>query len=1060
MRWVGLTILVVALIVAAIWVRDWPSPPEAVPAAGLPAGASEVAVGEHSAPLHQEAPVARAVEDRVVPSREVVERPAHRGTLIDSTGSPVANARVSWASIPSLIAEASPDWDEVDWTVVEQHTVWTDSDVNGNFTFLELPPAASNHGSVIWVTHPDHMATSIIFSDPDVDLPAESRVVMQEAPARRAHVVNESGEPAEGAAVRQFAIANSDDDPQVAAARRVFYRESQTDGTGVASLSTFQGREALYALRAREVSEPLVRDCSGDVTLRLSPSFLATGLVALPTAVPEGEQVRVSYSTRNADRWDELGRCLVAPDGSWGPATIPLLTTDTYRFSVTGGGVVRQDREIAPPVAGETVRIDFDSTLGLDQWFYIVDGATDGVLLDASVEVRWQEDDSSWTSIEARPRDDGYILARGCRSGSIRYEARAPGYSSYQSEPIVIPMPEPLTFKVELFRAGRVTGRCEFAGKPVLNFAVLYWPGSDIYDRKNEHFRDSEDGIFVLESVPEGELSLVAHADGYGQSEVVMTTVAPGETTDIVLELSRALLGRGVVIDQLTDNPIESAAIQLYAGQGSQPIHATGATAYSDSEGQFELAGLSAISSTFRVAAAGYSDSYVTTSGKEGTTIDLGVVAMAPSQPFEIRLLYSDGVDPTQYSVRTKLSGLPPTVFSREGVVRVDAFAAGANTLVVEMPGRELFHVPINLIPGYDWYVEVPLDGSCRLDVEVSPEQGSELPSQLWAFVKLDGDRGSMDRGRGIPESGQLTFEHLPPGPFDVKITDDTYMLAGVSGNLAEGEATAVHITLGDVYRFRVVDDGGKPLPSTFVQFSVDGSERAEFGGTSDAAGEFLCGGLSGSVTAHLENPVLGWATHVPVQLPADASEVIELELAAHEHWHAILRDGAVPVSGVSCRLLARNSALAVGHDTSDAEGHISWEPLNRGDYDFFADHPNYWPTSATLGTTEETPHVIQVRRRGDLRVTVRTAGGVKAPGASVRIVSDEFETDVTQWVQSGLVSASPASLTTDEDGELVLEGLPHGEYRWTVEHPASNAVSGSATVPRGQLASLTATLP
>lgn len=61
---------------------------------------------------------------------------------------------------------------------------------------------------------------------------------------------------------------------------------------------------------------------------------------------------------------------------------------------------------------------------------------------------------------------------------------------------------------------------------------------------------------------------------------------------------------------------------------------------------------------------------------------------------------------------------------------------------------------------------------------------------------------------------------------------------------------------------------------------------------------------------------------------------------------------------------------------------------------------------------------------------------------------------------QAGMIASSPANMLTDDDGRLRIGGLPHGNYRWTVESPSGDALTGELTLPPAGVEELRVVVP
>lgn len=65
----------------------------------------------------------------------------------------------------------------------------------------------------------------------------------------------------------------------------------------------------------------------------------------------------------------------------------------------------------------------------------------------------------------------------------------------------------------------------------------------------------------------------------------------------------------------------------------------------------------------------------------------------------------------------------------------------------------------------------------------------------------------------------------------------------------------------------------------------------------------------------------------------------------------------------------------------------------------------------------------------------------------SVEWTSLEFYRTLLQWQAGGYIDLPERGATTDSNGQLLVEGLPHGAYRWTMTSPTGTSKSGHTTL-------------
>jgi hypothetical protein len=77
-----------------------------------------------------------------------------------------------------------------------------------------------------------------------------------------------------------------------------------------------------------------------------------------------------------------------------------------------------------------------------------------------------------------------------------------------------------------------------------------------------------------------------------------------------------------------------------------------------------------------------------------------------------------------------------------------------------------------------------------------------------------------------------------------------------------------------------------------------------------------------------------------------------------------------------------------------------------------------------------------------------------------VRLQSLSTEGDPAAWLASGLIVSAPPHMVTGADGELSVGGLPHGEYRWSVELPSGDVLAGDVTLAPAGVEELRVVVP
>jgi len=162
------------------------------------------------------------------------------------------------------------------------------------------------------------------------------------------------------------------------------------------------------------------------------------------------------------------------------------------------------------------------------------------------------------------------------------------------------------------------------------------------------------------------------------------------------------------------------------------------------------------------------------------------------------------------------------------------------------------------------------------------------------------------------------------------------------------------------------------------------------------------------------------------------------------------LKDGDVPLPGVTTRLQTPDgTSLATPMDT-DADGTARREGLGQGTYTVFCTRSDCWPASVrhALDTGEAATVEVPMRRLARAELLVLGPEGVPVTGATVTLTSLEFTTPVSEWFEEGRIESS-TGLTSHTNGRILLDGLPRGPYGWSIVTESGES-AGSFTLEPG----------
>jgi hypothetical protein len=284
-----------------------------------------------------------------------------------------------------------------------------------------------------------------------------------------------------------------------------------------------------------------------------------------------------------------------------------------------------------------------------------------------------------------------------------------------------------------------------------------------------------------------------------------------------------------------------------------------------------------------------------------------------------------------------------------------------------------------------------------------------------------------------------VTVSSLHAGEFRAELKSNTTpVLASMVGVIRE-EDTLIEARLdaeGPSQRFRVVDSDGLPVPGVFLRLVLWDGQPSGWDADADGGGECeMRQFVPGMYRAYMQHRELGYHLGIPVDVPRLSEEPIEIVFAPDRVVVVQLLDGLEPLPGVPSQLVEERGFSRLPVTSSDANGLVHWTKLGAGTFTIQIRQPGYWPTDApvqALPPGERTE--VQVRRLGNLDVSVERIAGGLPEGTGLELDSLEFSASVTAWIADGRVKSSTGALALDGQGRLSLTGLPRGFYRWSVE--------------------------
>jgi hypothetical protein len=764
------------------------------------------------------------------------------------------------------------------------------------------------------------------------------------------------------------------------------------------------------------------------VSLQLRASFELGGRVGLPGLDETGGECRIAVAGQFHNLWRDLASLRDVHEGEWGPLQIPLCEADRYRIRLEGSSIIPAEVCFSPPSPGARVTKSLVAEPGVRLSFVVHDMAG-AAIPDARVKAQWQdrEDPYHWFFTEAETNGEAAIDLFVPR-GSFKYEGQAPGHVPAVHGPSDTASCEGFVTVIALQKAGVLRGRVSHGGRPVPDFEIITWKSGMTTSRASRSFFDRADGTFELDTIPTGEFWVTANSAKTPACEPVQVSLPSGGETEVVLELSDGLPGRGRVIDQRTGAPLPEASIHLFVKGDVTPAARWGLPVPVKPDGTFEVGGYLPGANFIRAVAEGYSSQVVKREAEEGSVLDWGDLALVPSQ--DLTLLLEPAESARGATAHTKgTTPLPTTSFSEDGSLVYPSTNAGPYSVLITEADGETTQIEVNLVSGKDWTVRTRIAGDNRLSVLAMIDGRSAMERVNWvvaSYQSLQGYRTIRTKGNG--GIGRLEIEGIDGPTVSVQLFGEEGVLA-TAGGAFQGGYLALDIPLdGHSLSVWVTDRSGEPVAEARVTLAFPDLPGLVFEGGTDANGECILRGVpkhEGLVS--VRHGTLGFLLDAPVDAGQEGVEVV---LDGSARIELALRDREAELPSVTCALLNRRGSVLLTDYSSDENGRATIANLTAGEYHMRATRPDCWAVDfMAKATTDDFVQTVQVRRLGDLELQVLTAEGQPVTGVPLELSSHEFGTDVGEWIREGRVPAT--ELVTDSTGRIRVAKLPRGSYRW-----------------------------
>jgi hypothetical protein len=281
--------------------------------------------------------------------------------------------------------------------------------------------------------------------------------------------------------------------------------------------------------------------------------------------------------------------------------------------------------------------------------------------------------------------------------------------------------------------------------------------------------------------------------------------------------------------------------------------------------------------------------------------------------------------------------------------------------------------------------------------------------------------------------NGRASFAGIQAERVQINVIDlDYQVIANSELNFGDEQALETVVRVGDKpARVRVVDRDGASIAGAWVRARSDSGAHVHGMDDSDSEGWALLFGLPRKpILLDVQHPARGKRFGIPVDAAAREFVVV---LDAEGSLELRIQDGTLALAGVETWLETTDGVVLSSSLATDSEGTVRHEPLGQGTYRLGCKRADCWPTTIdlTLANKAKETRTVEMRRLGDLRIQVFDAENRPRSGVTVQLRSVEFGQEVVYWIREERVQSR--GLTSDASGEILVRGLPHGKYTWSV---------------------------
>lgn len=486
-----------------------------------------------------------------------------------------------------------------------------------------------------------------------------------------------------------------------------------------------------------------------------------------------------------------------------------------------------------------------------------------------------------------------------------------------------------------------------------------------------------DNGFYAIPGLAQGQYTVIASADGFG-NQIAVVTLSSGETESLNFSLSNQTATlRGTVRDEVNNQPIQSALVQVFRIGTTIPI----ASVFTNGSGEYVLEGLDPREYRVVFSAEGYSSEVFRiflTNGEERTlNVELG----RQSATIRGRVTDENTGEPIQSAgVITVISGsgiiVASTLTDQEGNYILSGLGTGNYNVIFSANGYVSQTVMITLSRGEAVILNAALQSNPSTLTGYVWEAGTLTPIEN-ALIQVFSPDGTLIGATLTDMNGNYTISGLPGGTVVVVARATGYQSQLQSITLIRGTESTLNFLLADnpaSVRGTVTDSQtGQPIPQVLVQIFPIGSQVPIRSTLTDPDGFYILTGLPPGKYV-IRFSASGYPVEeVTIVLAEGENRLLNVQLGGLiPPTPSNLRPECIYVEKVYDWVIATHNSSAVVGLSPDCGGLVN-ELLERGEGIHVQCQlsPSAQPRCSLISFEKGTPGKVEIRGEAVLLVTV-----------------------------------------------------------------------------------------